>query len=49
MRRAFDEGRMSREDVDEVYESYLKELTGRHVTRKQIVKFEKFYKELWRA
>ena len=49
MRRACTEGRMDRAAVDEVYESYLEELKKHQVVRKQIVKFEKFYRDLWRT
>ena len=48
MRAAVAEGLLEREAVDTVYGSYLQELTGRHVARKQIVKFEKFYRDLGR-
>lgn len=39
---------MTRAAVDAVYESYRSELVDRHVTRKQVVKFEQFYRDLWR-
>lgn len=48
MRKAADAGRMTRAAVDAVYESYRSELVDRHVTRKQVVKFEQFYRDLWR-